>query len=62
MGPRPRFALCFQDVGLKPFLAFVGIFKNTYFLRERHEPTWIALLHLDEDRDHRLHFPYEAGE
>jgi len=49
-------------VGLKTFLSAAGISKNTFFLRYRHDPNWIALLDIDEDRDHRLHFPHDAGD
>lgn len=49
-------------VGLKTFLTSAGISKNTFFLKYRHNSFWIALLDIDEDRDHRLHFPYDAGE
>ena len=49
-------------VGLKTFLAAAGISKNTFFLKYRHVPYWIALLDIEEDRDHRLHFPDDAGE
>ncbi len=49
-------------VGLKAFLHAAGISKNTFFLRYRHGSRWISLLDIDEDRDHRLHFPHDAGE
>ncbi len=49
-------------VGLKTFLAAAGISKNTFFLKYRHDPYWIAVFDIEEDRDHRLHFPDDAGE
>ncbi len=49
-------------VGLKQFLVQAGISKNTFFLRYRYEPRFVRLLDIQEDRDHRLHFPAEAGQ
>jgi hypothetical protein len=48
-------------IGLKQFLADAEISKNTFFLRYRHDPKYVALLDIREDRDHRLHFPMDAG-
>ena len=48
-------------IGLKQFLADAGISKNTFHLKYRNAPEYIVLLDIDEDRDHRLHFPADAG-
>ena len=47
-------------IGLKQFLAEAEISKNTFFVRFRYDPTSVRLLDIQE-RDHRLHFPADAG-
>ena len=48
-------------VGLAQLLVDAGISKNTFHLRYRNDPEYIVLLDIEEDRDHRLHFPADAG-
>lgn len=51
-----------RRIGLTELLTHAGITKNTFFRRYRHDPAVAVLLDIEEDRDHRLHFPAEAGE
>lgn len=48
-------------IGLKQLLADAAIAKPTFFARYRYDPVYVELLDIDEDRDHRLHFPADAG-
>lgn len=48
-------------IGLKVLLADAEISKNTFFRNFRYDRTVAQLLDIQEDRDHRLHFPADAG-
>jgi len=49
-------------IGLRQLLTDASLSKNTFLRRYRNDPAVAVLLDIAEDRDHRLHFPVEAGE